>query len=85
MVAPPTVPPPPALFSTMIGWPRCFEAASANARSVMSVEPPAAHGTISVIGRVGKSCARAAPDAVIRESAATTVLMVFMFSIFPLI
>ena len=53
MVAGPTVPPPPALLSIAIGWPRIFEALSAIARIEMSVEPPAGHGTISVIGLVG--------------------------------
>ena len=53
MVAGPTVPPPPALLSIVIGWPRIFEALSAIARIEMSVEPPAGHGTIRVIGLVG--------------------------------
>jgi hypothetical protein len=62
MVAGPTVPPPPALLSIAIGWPRTFEALSAIARIEMSVEPPAGHGTIRVIGLVGYSCAPAAED-----------------------
>ena len=62
MVAGPTVPPPPALLSIAIGWPRIFEALSAIARIEMSVEPPAGHGTIRVIGLVGYSCAPAAAD-----------------------
>src|SRR5215218_6367345 len=62
MVAGPTVPPPPALLSMAIGWPRILEALSAIARIEMSVEPPAGHGTISVIGLVGYSCAPAATD-----------------------
>ena len=62
MVAGPTVPPPPALLSIAIGWPRVFEALSAIARIEMSVEPPAGHGTISVIGLVGYSCAPAAAE-----------------------
>ena len=62
MVAGPTVPPPPALLSIVIGWPRIFEALSAIARIEMSVEPPAGHGTIRVIGLVGYSCAPAAED-----------------------
>jgi hypothetical protein len=53
MVAGPTVPLPPALLSTTIGWPRCLPAASAIARMAMSVEPPAGHGTISVTGFTG--------------------------------
>src|SRR4051794_24432285 len=58
MVAGPTVPPPPALLSITIGWPMNFDALSAIARIEISVEPPAGHGTISVIGLVGYSCAR---------------------------
>ena len=53
MVAGPTVPPPPALLSIVIGWPRIFDALSAIARIEMSVEPPAGQGTIRVIGLVG--------------------------------
>ena len=53
VVAGPTVPPPPALLSTTIGCPRCFEAASAIARMLMSVDPPAGQGTMRVIGFTG--------------------------------
>src|SRR6185295_5833485 len=62
MVAGPTVPPPPALLSIAIGCPRILEALSAIARIEISVEPPAGHGTISVIGLVGYSWAPAAAD-----------------------
>jgi hypothetical protein len=62
MVAGPTVPPPPAFLSIAIGWPSTFEALSAIARMEMSVDPPAGHGTISVIGLVGYSCAPAPAD-----------------------
>ncbi|MNW61003.1 hypothetical protein D3C74_390310 [compost metagenome] len=51
----PTEPPPPVLLSTMTGWPRTFSAALAKARAVVSVPPPAAYGTINVIGFLGKS------------------------------
>src|SRR3954467_13809712 len=61
MVAGPTVPPPPALLSMTMGWPMNFDALSAIARIEISVDPPAGHGTISVIGLVGYSCARAGP------------------------
>src|ERR1043166_5267915 len=61
MVAGPTVPPPPALLSITIGWPMNFDALSAIARIEMSVDPPAGHGTISVMGLVGYSCASAGP------------------------
>src|SRR6185503_9880915 len=73
MVAGPTVPPPPALLSTAIGWPRIFEALSAIARIEMSVEPPAGHGTISVIGLVGYSCAPAAAE-ISMPTAATAIV-----------
>ena len=53
MVAGPTVPLPPALLSIAIGCPSTFEALSAIARIEMSVDPPAGHGTIRVIGLVG--------------------------------
>src|SRR3954468_9788821 len=74
MVAGPTVPPPPALLSIAIGWPRCFDAASAIARIEMSVEPPAGHGTISVIGLVGYSCANATPQGAASANAAITLI-----------
>jgi hypothetical protein len=43
----------PAMFSTMIGWraPRAMR--SANWRASVSVAPPAANGTTSVMGRSG--------------------------------
>src|SRR5690349_12589189 len=42
------------------GWPRWRPAISASLRRWVSVEPPAGHGTMSVMGRLGKSCACAA-------------------------
>src|SRR5258706_13782130 len=60
MPAGPSIPPTPGLFSTMMGCPKCLDASSASLRRCVSVEPPAGHGTMSVIGRVGKSCASAA-------------------------
>src|SRR5258708_22609065 len=73
MVAGPTVPPPPALLSTAIGWPMNFEALSAIARIAMSVDPPAGQGTIRVIGLVGYSCAPAAVPASAPSVARTIV------------
>src|SRR6201999_756811 len=73
MVAGPTVPPPPALLSMTMGWPMNFDALSAIARIEMSVEPPAGHGTISVIGLVGYSCAPAAAD-ISMPTAATAIV-----------
>src|SRR5580765_1776381 len=55
----PSMPPPPGLFSITIGWPRWRDAISDNLRRCVSVEPPAGHGTISVIGRDGYCCASA--------------------------
>jgi hypothetical protein len=57
MVAGPTVPPPPGLFSTTTGWLRCLAAFSARTRIQVSVDPPAAQGTINVTALVGKSAA----------------------------
>src|SRR5436305_14666245 len=74
MVAGPTVPPPPALLSVAIGWPRCLEAASAIARIEMSVEPPAGQGTISVIGLVGYSCAKATLQGAMSANAAINAI-----------
>src|SRR5258708_27328247 len=53
------MPPAPGLFAITIGCPRCFEASSASLRRCVSVEPAAGHGTISVIGRLGKPWASA--------------------------
>src|SRR3954470_3414713 len=74
MVAGPTVPLPPALLSMAIGCPSTLEALSAIARIEMSVEPPAGHGTISVIGLVGYFCAKAAPQGAANAKAATTLI-----------
>ena len=73
MVAGPTVPLPPALLSMAIGCPSTLEALSAIARIEISVEPPAGHGTISVIGLVGYSCAPAAAD-ISMPTAATAIV-----------
>src|SRR5215218_3024468 len=73
MVAGPTVPPPPALLSMAIGCPSTLEALSAIARIEISVEPPAGHGTISVIGLVGYSCAPAAAE-ISMPTAATAIV-----------
>src|SRR3954451_24548846 len=81
MVAGPTVPPPPALLSMTMGWPMNFDALSAIARIEMSVEPPAGHGTISVIGLVGYSCATAAPQGAASPNAATNPIKLLARSI----
>src|SRR4051812_27625025 len=72
MVAGPTVPPPPALLSMTMGWPMNFDALSAIARIEKSVDPPAGHGTISVIGLVGYSCASAEPAKIAAAAIAMT-------------
>src|SRR4051812_47141403 len=75
MVAGPTVPPPPALLSMTMGWPMNFDALSAIARIEMSVDPPAGHGTISVIGLVGYSCAIAEPAKIAAAAIAMAKLL----------
>jgi hypothetical protein len=70
MVPGPVVPPPPGLFSTITGCPRFLPASSASARMCRSVEPPAGQGQISVIGRLGKLCARAGKAASVAAPAA---------------
>src|SRR5882672_9003348 len=56
------VPPAPSLFSTTMVWPSDLLIEIATVRATTSVGPPAAKGTISVIGLVGKACAHAAPE-----------------------
>src|ERR1700730_6261186 len=55
------VPPAPPAFSIVICWPRIFDMACVVMREIASVGPPAAAGTMTLIGRVGESCAAAAP------------------------
>jgi hypothetical protein len=47
------VPPAPATFSTTTGCPSNCDIDWAVTRAIVSVGPPAANGTITVIGRVG--------------------------------
>jgi hypothetical protein len=56
-----------------IGCPSSLEALSAIARIDISVEPPAGHGTISVIGLVGYSCALAVAE-ISMPTAATAIV-----------
>jgi hypothetical protein len=49
----PIVPPAPLTFSTITDWPSDVFMRSPTMRATMSVTPPAANGTISVIGRDG--------------------------------
>ncbi len=56
----PSMPPAPPTFSTSTGWPSSTRKPSATIRAITSLDPPAAKGTINVIGRVGQSSARVA-------------------------
>ena len=47
------VPPAPTVFSTTTGWPSDFDMRSHMIRAMVSVGPPAAKGTVTVIGRCG--------------------------------
>ena len=49
----PMVPPAPDAFSTMTLWPSVRLMCSARMRVTVSVPPPAANGTTTVIGRAG--------------------------------
>src|SRR3954453_6162110 len=66
----PTVPPPPPTFSTRIVWPRVLPIDSPIRRATVSVGPPAAAGTMIVIGLVGNAvCALPGCDAHIDAAA----------------
>src|SRR5437870_13778981 len=58
----------PGWLTMTIVWPSCFSISAAATRVTWSVEPPAAHGTMRLIGRVGFHCAIAG---VARANAAT--------------
>src|SRR2546428_13688720 len=62
--APRRVPPAPATFSAITGWPSDALMRSPTMRAVMSVTPPAEKGTISLMGREGYASAPALPTAV---------------------
>jgi hypothetical protein len=49
----PVLPPAPARFSTMIGWPSAFAISSPTRRARTSASPPAGNGAIMRIGRLG--------------------------------
>src|SRR5712671_4237333 len=53
------MPPAPPRFSTTIGWPSSSVARIWTIRVIVSGSPPAAYGTIILMGRLGKSCATA--------------------------
>ena len=53
----------PGRFSTSTGWPSRSESLGWMMRATVSLPPPGAKGTMSVTGRVGNACAKAAPVA----------------------
>src|SRR5688572_447850 len=56
--APATLPPAPGRFSTVTGWPSCFDSSLAMARAVMSTPPPGGNGQTMRIGLEGNwACA----------------------------
>ncbi|MNS41646.1 hypothetical protein D3C72_740040 [compost metagenome] len=73
----------PERFSTMTGWPSDWVRPSDSTRARMSVDPPAAHGTISVMGFSGQAAwdkagvARARPSAHTRSNRWKFSFMVF--------
>src|SRR4051812_47355812 len=54
-----TVPAAPVMFSTSTVWPNAFPIGAATIRAIVSTGPPAAKGTIIVIGLEGYACAEA--------------------------
>ena len=56
--AAPSMPPAPGLLSTMTFRPSTLLALSASTRITTSVDPPAGHGQMYLIGLLGKACAR---------------------------
>src|SRR5215218_1816081 len=77
----PVVPPAPATFSTTICCPSVRDMCSPTMRATMSVGPPAANGTIIVIGRAGHVWACAPFPA--RTSAAAAAKRVFLTGVSP--
>ena len=72
----PIVPAAAPTFSTTMVWPSTSPIASACRRALASMPPPAANGTISVIGRLGQSCAGAVAVNVIRAAAASAIRII---------
>ena len=68
----PIVPPAPPTFSTMIWVLRDFPIVTPRSRATVSVGPPAAKGTTTVIGFRGYSCAPAAVTPSTRTQAMVT-------------
>src|SRR2546423_12104730 len=72
------LPPAPAVFSTMTGWPNDALMPSAMIRPITSVDPPGASGTTSVIGRDGKTCAGALDTPARVAASAIAAISLFM-------
>src|SRR2546423_8858246 len=72
------LPPAPAVFSTMTGWPNDARMPSAMIRPITSVDPPGASGTTSVIGRDGKTCAGALDTPARVAASAIAAISLFM-------
>src|SRR3990172_9453120 len=73
----PTAPLPPVRFTTVTGCPSSFSSSTATMRAMRSVPPPAAHGQMSWMGRLGYlACAAASeggrPATSARHTKATT-------------
>ena len=78
----PTVPEAPDTWAITTGWPRCFCKSGARGRNMLSVSPPAAHGTIILTGRSGYSAA-AAQATTRPANASTAVRKTFFTTLLP--
>src|SRR3954470_12097819 len=67
------VPPPPARFSISTRVPSCWSSCTASGRANASVPPPAANGTINMIGFCGQDWASAGPAPIQRLARAATI------------
>src|SRR5262249_20513025 len=70
----PSIPPAPATFSKITGWPRSSERRDPNSRPITSAALPAADGYTMVSGRIGQSSAAAGVMAVSSAADAAVVL-----------
>src|SRR5262244_604734 len=68
-----------ATFSTTIDWPMSSLMRCAWMRALTSTPPPAANGTMSVIGRAGQSCAVACAPSAMTMAAASIVRCMRIF------
>src|SRR5436190_14201595 len=74
------VPAAPVVLSMMNCWPSSLPMRSPTMRAIRSVGPPAAKGTMMVIGLLGQACAEARPAARLAGNAARTVRRNIFFS-----